>query len=203
MRNRQVTATSPFPMCLRFLSQLLGSLRKPQSLETGVTGVRCWQQPPRQGWAGVRAPPRGVALPSSMRLPERGQQRLQRGARRARCIFAERSPRPWRCSWGRPPAPRRSGRTVSARRWPGRLSRAPTWRGQETCARILRTPLYQSAPSGPKPTQSNISQSWGWGWGWGRVSGKTPRILGDFESREPFQRGFWIRTRLPGFKSWS
>lgn len=37
----------------------------------------------------------------------------------ARCTSAGRSPGPWRCRCGRPPAPRRCGRTVSARRRPG------------------------------------------------------------------------------------
>lgn len=132
--DRQVTATSRFLILfLRCRHHLVGPGRKQRSLEVGLTRmVRTANSypppgPPGRGWTGVGAPPRGGAHSGCPRPAARaGLQRLLRCGPRARCISAGRSPRPWRCLWGRRRALRRSGLTVSARRWPGRLSRRPS-----------------------------------------------------------------------------
>lgn len=84
------------------------------------------QLPPGGSGAGVRAPPRGGAGPSSPRPAARGAAEAAAGGR-ARCTSAGRSPGPWRCRSERPPAPRRCGRTVSARRWPRSAQELRAW----------------------------------------------------------------------------
>lgn len=159
--------------------------------------------PPRRG--GERPTPLlGAGLSPAQRAPQRaGLQRLQRGEQQARCTCAGRSPRPWRCRWGRPPAPRRSGRTVSARRWPGPGSHRPNPKSTGASRADPAGALCSSAPVGQ--TRPEAAEAWvgDGGTSGGGSRGRRPKVLGDFESWELLQRGFWIWARLPGSESWS
>lgn len=114
----------------------------------------------------------------------------------ARCISAGRSPGPWRCRCGRPPAPRLSGRKVSAA-----PARASTPAEDRSLVGGLQAPGYRRHPvSGARPGAAAV-----WGWGEGRGRGESRRIrpetLGGFGNREPVLLGFRIRTGLLGFES--
>lgn len=71
------------------------------------------------GLGSGRRPSSGRGSPGSTRPAARGAAEAAGLRAAARCTSAGRSPGPWRCRCGRPPAPRRCGRTVSARRRPG------------------------------------------------------------------------------------
>lgn len=192
--------TSRFPILLRCLHRLLGLRKEQQSLQTGVERGRCKrltpthpQRPPRRSGAGVCAPPRGGAGPSSPRPQRAGLQRLQRlqqaggrdvppqGGLQDPGAAAEGAPQPRAAAEGRwvPGAgPHEHGSFVRGSRG---------WAPLCTCL--------------PRVGQARVV-----GWGSGEAMGegrrvRCPEVLGEFESREPFQRGFWNPTWRSGFKS--
>lgn len=207
VRGRQVMVTSRFPIPFLRRRHQLVSRTAEKATKSGDWVRRGRSErltlPPRggghgRGRAGVSAPPRGGVAPAPRARARAGLRSLQRGGQRARCICAGRCPKRWRCRWGCPPAPRRSGRTVSAARTRASKS-GEDWR-------LARGFAGAPVPAGTRWAEpARAAEAWDWGWGrnGGKSQGRRPEVLEVLGSREPLQRGFGIRTRLPGFESWS